>query len=768
MKKKDYLIACLSFVLTFCVGVGVMGCKDGKETTNQNTGTNTNEQGALVGGIVGGLISGIVNGNNVLNNNNNQTPPNQTPPEETPVLPQEGPLVLDESQNLVFNDGLKESGEKGVIQAINGASVSLSGAGSVIAEEENGNAIAVWANGADITIQSGAYGQLVSGLQEEYPLIYASNGGNVYIEGGTFKSATPASTLVCEQGSSIIVTGGKFYQYDPSTQATISINSIEQSIPTNGIIIPDGYKVETIGDWCYVVEKDFYYDRADGNYYIRNAEGLVKFEQSINADSTIYDDKTIVLKNDIDLSGIEWNPIHIWDNENSTRITLDGDGHTISNMSVSGTEKVGFFGGIARNITIKDIIFDNASVIASGRFAGVVIGHQYNDVELINVDVINSKVSSENGIRVGGLVGFSLIHEGGTTLQIKDCDVANTEVSGMLAVAGLVGALCDYDELNLWSIKNSSVVGCTFAVTVDRADSIKYASAFATEGAQYPHTYQQSNQYFKAMGNKESGNVYNYPDNETVLYVNNANDLKDWAKNALSEEYAKIQTVYLTKDIKLGGTWTPIDLWSAENVSPLTIDGNGHKISNMTVNGGSYAGFIGRLARNAKVTIQDLTFENASVVTSGSWAGVVIGYQYGDVTLNNIDVIGAEVKTTAEKGIRLGGLIGGSLTNDGAKLTVKNCDVTNTTITGYHNVAGLVGSLMDYDEKTSQWNITNNTVSGCVFKVTTISVNANKYLSAFAVEGGYGYPHTYEQSNEYFVGNIQSGNSFCYIAITVN
>lgn len=180
-----------------------------------------------------------------------------------------------------------------------------------------------------------------------------------------------------------------------------------------------------------------------------------------------------------------------------------------------------------------------------------------------------------------------------------------------------------------------------------------------------------------------------------LRYVSNMSNLgvgtKSNSATAAFKEMFNGKTIVLADDIDLSGEdWTPINL---RGVGSLTIDGAGRTISNMKIKGAGYLGFIGSCSSD--VLIKDLTFSNPIVEGTGSFIGVVFGYQYGDVVLNNVDVEGGEVITSiANKGIRIGGLIGYSLTNDGATLKLEDCDVSGTTLRGYHNVGGLVGSSL--------------------------------------------------------------------------
>ena len=86
--------------------------------------------------------------------------------------------------------------------------------------------IIVWANGADakVTIKGGTFkmGKNTNGIKSWYDCIYANDGAKVEIYGGTFQNdceGRPQSLNIQNSGNkaSILVYGGKFVNYDPST-----------------------------------------------------------------------------------------------------------------------------------------------------------------------------------------------------------------------------------------------------------------------------------------------------------------------------------------------------------------------------------------------------------------------------------------------------------------------------------------------------------------------------------------------------------------------
>ena len=81
-------------------------------------------------------------------------------------------------------------------------------------------------------------------------------------------------------------------------------------------------------------------------YQISSAEDLKALAETVN-DTTeeLYDDSYFKLTNDIDLGGQLWTPIGNSLTNGSFEGTFDGDGHYITGLNVSGSEKfAGLFG----------------------------------------------------------------------------------------------------------------------------------------------------------------------------------------------------------------------------------------------------------------------------------------------------------------------------------------------------------------------------------------------------------------------------------------
>lgn len=147
---------------------------------------------------------------------------------------------------------VKGSGYDGVINAVNGATVTIDGRdanSAIIANEDSGYAMAVWANGQEtkVTINGGSYTQNITGTDDQFDMIYASDKATIEILNGYFESATPKWTLNLKDndGATMLVKGGSFVNYDPS-------NSQSENPPAD--FVADGYKVSE-NNGVYTVSK---------------------------------------------------------------------------------------------------------------------------------------------------------------------------------------------------------------------------------------------------------------------------------------------------------------------------------------------------------------------------------------------------------------------------------------------------------------------------------------------------------------------------------
>ncbi len=223
--------------------------------------------------------------------------------------------------------------------------------------------------------------------------------------------------------------------------------------------------------------------KQDNPYLITNAAQLALLAKNVNEGVSTYKNEHIKLTVDIDLAGKAWTPIGGGTTKKTFYGSFDGDGHTIKNLSVTGTGSesnisFGFFGLIA-NATIKNLHLVDASVTASdadnnfsvGGLVGKMTGSSGLSGCSFNGTVTTSGTGASNRY-VGALVGWYSGSGGG---QIANCFTTGTiSLETKARVAGLVGIAFDTTaggNTDL-TVKNSY---CTMNITGATATSSQAA-----------------------------------------------------------------------------------------------------------------------------------------------------------------------------------------------------------------------------------------------------------------------------------------------------
>lgn len=445
---------------------------------------------------------------------------------------------------------------------------------------------------------------------------------------------------------------------------------------------------------------------------VPDAEGAVNVwtaEQLAGVMSNVKGIKTINIMENIDLSGRTWVPANLWDPENTALLTINGNGHTISNMAVASAGKGGFIGSNSRNITINDLTFKTASVTASGNFAGTVIGYAYGNITLNNVDVVDSVISgtAEFSIRIGGLIGF--VPQDGGTLTLTNCDVTGSTVSGYHNVGAMVGATMTKKTVTIESctatnntlMYASSNVGA-FAFGASTSGYTEYvpASGFDAENNKVVKvvTVTNATELTNALENAKAGTVITLTEDVNYGTVT-VDELKDVVINGAegspvifkTDANSKIENVTL-QEVEFEYTGATVDCG-------IVIDANA-QIDNLVIEGCTFNGTGAKAGRglsgnnnNASIVLRNCTFEDLgypiyvwgsykSLTIEGctfknikSWAIMPQGGFDGDLTVNNcnfVDCLG-------------GGLIKAGTLTAGHTFTFTNNTITGCTIAGDHN-----------------------------------------------------------------------------------
>ncbi len=493
------------------------------------------------------------------------------------------------------------------------------------------------------------------------------------------------------------------------------------------------------------------YDAVNKTFSISSAEGLMWIADESNKEKDAnhelisdndgnhigyFFNQTVALTQDIDLKNIKnWPTIGngFW---NAFAGTFEGNGYTISNLT-SSAQRAGLFGhaigGVIKNLNLKNVTLE------ATEYAGAVAAYTYSQsiencrVEDVNVISMASTDDRDEAGFAGGIAGYLTV-EGGAE-YIKNCQVYNANITANGEVGGIIG--------RAWAVSNNielsnNLVENTY-VTLDVANNT-YVADYA--GAIVGRARTKSETVAVNLDDNKDNNVtiVVLKGENGVYSVETADDLFAVAAMINSGKDFGSKTIKLTQNIDLGGkNWTPINLYNAEKVLLAEIDGNNKSIKNMTIKGGSDNGFISMTAGTGKLTIKNLTFENPTIETTGSRVGTVIGHQYGQVELNGVKVTNGDFRSTDEKGIKLGGLIGqsehGAEGAGNATLTLTNCVVEGSVFTGYHTLSGLVAYIgaEDMSSNITDCRSNNNTF----YYKDSRSLGTNNPWSSFYNRGGH-------------------------------
>ena len=145
--------------------------------------------------------------------------------------------------------------------------------------------------------------------------------------------------------------------------------------------------------------------------------------------AAITSDGNYVLTADIDLTGANWTPI----NEVSN-VTLDGQGHVISGMTIDGTHWAGGLFGQAENTTIRNLVVCAPTFLNARIHAGTLIGYAEGNTTIENCTV--EQLTTKAASYFAGLIGTHSDRNKEATITLRDCAVdislADSYASGAL------------------------------------------------------------------------------------------------------------------------------------------------------------------------------------------------------------------------------------------------------------------------------------------------------------------------------------------------
>ncbi len=399
---------------------------------------------------------------------------------------------------------------------------------------------------------------------------------------------------------------------------------------------------------------------------------------------------------------------------------FDGDGHTISHLTIRGKSYLGLFGELSYRAKISNLVLEAVDVSGTGDYVGGFVGRNEGS---ITTSFSTGRVSGERS--VGGFVGMNF----GSILT----SYSTGAVSGETWVGGLVGE--NFGSI-ITSYSTSAVSGEERVGGLVGYNSGSISTSYSTgkvtgrrqdgglvgENPIYytPHgSITASFWDIETSGLSTSGGGTGLTTAEMKdinTYLNAGWDFIDEIRNGTCDywqispgDYPRLryhtgqspvmpeglgtsEEPYLIRDARdLGAVWLEpsahyrlegsLDMsgitWLMAVVPGFegTFDGNGYVISNLRIQGGGYLGLFGKLVPGAKIS--NLSLEAVDVNGTGDYVGGLAG-------INSCSITTSYSTGTVKGDSYVGGLAG---YNSGSISTSSSAGA----VSGDSNVGGLVG-----------------------------------------------------------------------------
>jgi hypothetical protein len=403
-----------------------------------------------------------------------------------------------------------------------------------------------------------------------------------------------------------------------------------------------------------------------------------------------------VVINDIDCDGVTFYPIG--DNTLQFSGNFDGQGYTISNVTISASSPVGFFGYITTVAVIKNVRLENID-ITGGAYTGGLVGRSDGG------EIYNCSTSGivSGGPQVGGLVGY---HRAGS---ITNNSYSNVNVTGTGSNAGgLVGNNEGSSIINSYStgkVTGSSGVGGLVATspsggtcinsfwdnqTSERTTSACSATGKTTSQMKQISTYTNWN---IATTENDLNNGYPYLGYNTTIWliyeelinynITTCEDLQNMNLN-FSGDYILMNDINCSDTISWNGGegFIPVDNFTG------TFDGQGYIINDLYINKNTT--FLGLFGHTLNAIISNVGLENINI-TGNQYVGGLVAI----LTNSNISkcYTTGEIVCNASSSI-CGGLIGrGGFTSS---KSIINNSYSTVNLNGKSGFSGFAGYGLQY------------------------------------------------------------------------
>jgi len=411
---------------------------------------------------------------------------------------------------------------------------------------------------------------------------------------------------------------------------------------------------------------------------------------------------------------------------------LDGNGHTISHLTIIGESNLGLFGLLGYGAIISNLGLDAVNINGICDCIGGLVGKNSGGI------IASCYTSGDiNGyLEVGGLVGYN---SSGTIAYCYSVGMARGESQ----VGGLIG----------WN--NSEITNCYAATKVIGKEQVGgfvgYSEGMFSSSSQINNCYFPTSRYGGGPDNgrgfpltdeqmKKPSSFFGWdfvgePDGPHDIWaepVEGGYPILWWQLSPLPElpflsgkgepndpylistadelnsigHNPRLMDAYfqLINDIDLAG----VDFFIiGSEIFPFSavFDGNDHTISNFnhTTKHVSFVGIFGYV-KGPRAEIRDLGLINPNINLASGDVGSLAGY-FGDGTISNCYAEGGSVNGYGNVGGLVGSIYG----------SITNCH-SSTNVSGVDNVGGLIGSVVSLTGLVSDQDGSNeytDTISNC-------------------------------------------------------
>ena len=573
--------------------------------------------------------------------------------------------------------------------------------------------------------------------------------GYIYAFASTPQAAYPIDVTVYSDANATSQIG-----YRELTNIPVSANKLTTVIGnfyTNegniDVIVEDdfGSGEVVINKWDGSAEKPETDPDDEDTYLITTPAELAWVAEQVNSMAEYFEGKTILLMNDIDLSGSYWTPVgNVTEYPTVTfKGTFDGQDHIISNLTASddteGYAAAGLFGsilGTVKNVRLKDVN------IRSTHYAGAVVGYSsMNGAIIDNCHVDGGTITSvpentgsayDNGDKAGGIIGYYVTGD-----KVTNCSAKNLTITAYRDLGGITGC-GPLSGMTDCSVENIILVQ-------DNTNGYE-SEAVTTVGALGGRDVNDENKPY-------DGDFASAVTKKVVYNVSNASQLDA----ALTSDAAQISVTF-ANDIEVsGGITLPSNVSLNLNDNKLTAqsiqaanDNSVIAITNGTVGFSGTENGVELIAGNSTLTLDGVELDASSLsgpaICSGSndrpeWAdnkivirNSIIQANHAGILLENAHNLTIENSTINHGyfGITQNGV------NPGSAITLKNCNISGTYSGIYlSNYAGGTKNTL----KVEGGKIHSEVESAIEVKKTDISVTGATLSSdaskqTYSVNGG--------------------------------